>query len=179
VTRSTRRSKRSSPWRRSSLPGKPHGPPSRSPRSARRSRSSLSPVPEVPAASGEAPAPTVGLFDPLPAPARRLAKNGSTTTSCERCGNPVQQQPRGARRKFCSDDCRLRTKTERTARREADPGLELLPDRVERPFSAFAHPDDDRSDPALLRPPPMSWEREGGAGRGRPIRGLHGPARVA
>jgi hypothetical protein len=54
----------------------------------------------------------------------------------------------------------VEAKAERVARREADPGLELPPDRVERPFTVFEHPDDFRSDAELLRPPRLSWELE-------------------
>jgi hypothetical protein len=41
--------------------------------------------------------------------------------------------------------------------------LEPLPDRVERPFATITYPDDHRSHAALLRPPPLDWEREGAA----------------
>jgi hypothetical protein len=141
---------------------------------------------EVPAApDGPSPRP-LGLFDPLPprkpAP-RRLRKAGvsgnrtsgskpqkppetgqpgaTAPTSCERCGAPVEQQAKGARRKFCTAACRLmKAKAARMARREADSSLGSLPDRPERPFEAFERQDDYRSDPDLLRPPALAWELE-------------------
>jgi hypothetical protein len=128
------------------------------------------PVPAVVPSSDSAPEPLVpGLFDPLPRPEpRRRPGNGQTwnsaqTTNCHRCGAPVEQQTRGARRKFCGTTCRAKAKAERTARREADPDLEPLPDQVERPFTVFEYPDDARSDPTLLQPPALDWEREGSA----------------
>jgi hypothetical protein len=127
------------------------------------------PAPEQdgPDALYEPPRPTIGLFDPLPdrAPAGARPTNGaaSTRTNCERCGAAVEQPPRGARRRYCSDPCRASAKAERAARREAPPGPEPLPDRVERPFRTIIAADDARSDPAALAGPRLPWEIEPGA----------------
>jgi hypothetical protein len=121
------------------------------------------PVAAAVSSSDRAPGPVVpSLFDPLPKPvpsARRQAGNGATTSSCERCRTQLVQPPRGARRRYCSTTCRTKAKADRLAEREAGgPGLEPLPDRVERPFTVFEHPDDFRSDAELLRPPRLDWE---------------------
>jgi hypothetical protein len=98
----------------------------------------------------------LGLFDPLP-PARRATNGASSPTAgCEVCGAAVKQAPRGARRRYCSDGCRAEAKAKRTAARSSGNGLAPLPDTPERPFTALAMPDDARSDPDLLRPPPVS-----------------------
>jgi hypothetical protein len=114
--------------------------------------------PGEPASPGEASRPSespsrpVGLFDELPA---RRPTNGSIsakTSCCERCGSAVEQQPRGARRRYCGAACRKAAKAERMAPVN---GHGLLPDAIERPFAAIGAPDDPRSDPRLLRPPPI------------------------
>jgi hypothetical protein len=118
--------------------------------------------PDEPASPDGAPGPIespskppLGLFDPLPS---RRPTNGASAppTSCERCGSPVEQQLRGARKRYCSSQCRKAAKAERMAPVN---GHGLLPDEIERPFAAIGAPDDPRSDPDALRPPALNFDR--------------------
>jgi hypothetical protein len=110
---------------------------------------------DEPASPDGAPRAVTGLFDELPAVRRSANGASAPPTSCERCGSAVEQQMRGARKRYCGATCR---KAAKAARLAPTNGHGLLPDEVERPFRALAVPDDARSDPDALRPPALACE---------------------